>query len=173
MIFGPYRPSDSAAFPYALRTPPYKFAPLFSTTSRMLLSQPFSFHAFAWLPRVPLIPILSPPRVRGTFPLSCQPACAPLSIPFIINHFHALCAQRGPRIIFGINAFRTLCRATEGGVCINPRRAAGIPKMKRNMKRNRPALHYFSVKSRDARDCLPWGIHPDPPVPQQAHPSLP
>lgn len=41
------------------------------------------------------------------------------------------------------------------------------------MKRFRLPRHYFSVKSRDARDSLPWGIHPDPPVPQRAHPSLP
>src|SRR5438874_10483274 len=27
-----------------------KFAPLFSSSCRMLLPQPFSFHAFAWLP---------------------------------------------------------------------------------------------------------------------------
>jgi len=40
------------------------------------------------------------------------------------------------------------------------------------MKRNRAGLHYLSVKSRDARDSY-RGIHPDPPVPQRAHPSLP
>jgi hypothetical protein len=42
-----------------------------------------------------------------------------------------------------------------------------------SVKRNPHPLHYFHVKSRYGRDSLPWGIHPDLPVPQRAHPGLP
>jgi len=36
-----------------------------------------------------------------------------------------------------------------------------------------PALPLCEISDGVRRDSLPWGIHPDPPVPQQAHPSLP
>jgi len=50
-----------------------------------------------------------------------------------------------------------------------------LPKMKRNRETKSHSLALLVCEISDGvrRDSLPWGIHPDPPVPQQAHPCLP
>jgi hypothetical protein len=61
-------------------------------------------------------------------------------------------------------------RATEGER-VSP--ASPSQNKTKIMKRFRRSLHYFPVKSRNARDSLPWGSTPIPLCPQQAHPNLP
>jgi hypothetical protein len=52
-----------------------KSAPLFSTASRMLLPQPFTFHGFAWLPGRARVPL----SVQ-----SVQPSREPAVTPFVL-----------------------------------------------------------------------------------------